>query len=335
MILEMMMNDYIHAVNIGKVRIDNNLVLAPMAGVTNKAYRKICHDMGVGLTVMEMISAKAVTFGNRKTFDMMGIEEDEHPLSLQIFGHEPDIMAEAVKMIDKPYDILDVNMGCPVPKVVNNGEGSALMKDPYLAGKIVEALVAATDKPVTVKIRLGFDDDHRNAPEMAKILEAAGASMIAVHGRTRQQMYYGKADWEGIKSVKESVKIPVFGNGDIRSGEDVKKMYDETGVDGYLIARAARGNPWIFKEILDFFSGKTPEKPSEEEIVDMILYHARRLIQEKGEGAIREMRKHVGWYTAGMRNSSYIRRNMNEVETYEELKNMLFEFLIKNDYAKL
>ena len=322
------MNDYIHAVTIGNVKIDNNLVLAPMAGVTDKAYRKICHDMGAGLTVMEMISAKAVTFRNRKTFDMMGIEDDEHPVSLQIFGHEPDVMAEAVKMIEAPYDILDVNMGCPVPKVVNNGEGSALMKDPLLAGKIVKALVAATDRPVTVKIRLGFDDDHRNASEMAKVLEDAGASMIAVHGRTRQQMYYGKADWEGIRQVKESVKIPVFGNGDIRSGEDVKKMYDETGVDGYLIARAARGNPWIFKEILEFFSGTEVEKPGEKEIVDMILYHARRLVEEKGEGAIREMRKHVGWYTAGIRNSSYIRRSMNEVVTYEELEELLQKCLL-------
>ena len=320
------MSKAIHPIRIGNVELKNNLVLAPMAGVTDLAYRPLCMEMGAGMTVMEMVSAKAILYNNRKTLDMLRVDESEHPVSLQLFGSEPEILAEAAKKIaDWPFDVLDINMGCPVPKVVNNGEGSALMKNPKLVGEIVEALVKATDRPVTVKFRTGFDSEHLNACEIAHVCEESGASAVAVHGRTREQMYMGEADWEMIRKVKESVSIPVFGNGDLRSGRDVERMFEQTGCDGFMVARAARGNPWVFKEILDYCEkGIEDSRPTLEEMRDMILRHATRIIETKDEfSGIREMRKHVAWYTSGLRNSSYIRREVNKVESYDDLVELL------------
>jgi nifR3 family TIM-barrel protein len=319
-------NKIIHEIKIGNVYLNNNLVLAPMAGVTDIAYRPICKEMGAGLVCMEMISAKAIVYNNKKTAEMLETKAEERPVSLQLFGSDPEYMAEAARRIEElPFDILDVNMGCPVPKVVNNGEGSALMKDPVLVGKIVEALVKAIKKPVTVKIRTGFDSEHYNATEVAHVAEESGASAVAVHGRTREEMYSGKADWSKIREVKEKIKIPVFGNGDIESPKDVEKMYEETGCDGYLIARATRGNPWIFRDIIEYFeNGKEPEPKSKEEIRNMIIKHARLEIEAKGEYiAIREMRKHIAWYTQGIPHSSDLRRQTNFIETYEDMLKVL------------
>jgi tRNA-dihydrouridine synthase B len=316
----------IHEINIGNVHLGNNLVLAPMAGVTDIAYRPICKEMGAGLVCMEMVSAKAIVYNNKKTAEMLETRPEERPVSLQLFGSDPKYMAEAARRIeDLPFDILDVNMGCPVPKVVNNGEGSALMKDPVLVGKIVEALVKTVNKPVTVKIRTGFDSQHYNAPEVAYAAQESGAAAVAVHGRTREEMYSGRADWTKIREVKEKIKIPVFGNGDIESPEDVKKMYEETGCDGYLIARATRGNPWIFRDILEYFEkGKKPEPRTINEIRDMIIRHAKLEIEAKGEYiGIREMRKHIAWYTQGIPHSSDLRRQTNFIETYEDMLKVL------------
>lgn len=278
----------------------------------------------------EMVSAKAITYKNKNTFLLMETVPQERPVSLQLFGSDSDIMAEAARMIaDRDFDVLDVNMGCPVPKVVNNGEGSALMKQPELAGRIVRSLVEAIDKPVTVKIRKGFDDDHINAVEMAKIAEANGAAAVAVHGRTREQYYSGKADWEIIRRVKEAVKIPVIGNGDIFTPQDAKRMIEETGCDAIMVARGARGNPWLFRDIIDYLEkGILHEKPSLKEMTDMMLRHAEMHIRYKGEyQGIREMRKHVAWYTAGYHGSARMRQAVNEVESYEALKQLLADWL--------
>jgi len=309
---------------IGNVSLDNNVILAPMAGVTDLPFRLLCKRMGAGLVCMEMVSAKAITYGNKNTESLLEIHPDEGPVSLQIFGREPDTMAEAVQMIqDKyDYDILDVNMGCPVPKIVGNGEGSALMKEPKLAGEIVEALVRVSKRPVTVKIRKGFDDEHVNAVEMARVLEASGASMVAVHGRTREQYYSGKADWDIIRQVKENVSIPVVGNGDVVSGETAAELIEYTGCDGIMIGRGVRGNPWLIEDVISFLStGKHLEKPSNVEIADTILEHGRMLMEYKGEYiGIREMRKHTSWYTAGMPNSARFRGSICNMESYEQLE---------------
>lgn len=308
---------------IGNVTLENNVILAPMAGVTDLPFRLLCKEQGAGLLCMEMVSAKAVHYNNKNTEALMEIHPDEQPVSLQLFGSEPAIMAEtAARIEERPFAILDVNMGCPVPKVVNNHEGSALMKDPRLVGEIVAALVKAVKKPVTVKIRKGFDDEHVNAVEIAKIIEAGGASAIAVHGRTREQYYSGKADWDIIRKVKEAVKIPVIGNGDVTDAVSAKKMMDETGCDGIMIGRASRGNPWIFKEITQYLdTGILPERPSMEEVRNTILRHVALQLEFKGEyTGIREMRKHVAWYTAGYPHSAKLRRMVNEMETFAELE---------------
>lgn len=315
---------------IGNITLDNPLILAPMAGVTDLPFRRICHEMGAGLVCMEMVSAKAICYHNKNTKDLLNIASDEHPVSLQLFGSDPDSMSEATKMIEEvPYDILDINMGCPVPKVFNNGDGSALMKSPSLVGKIVSALVKSTSRPVTVKIRTGVDAEHINAAEIAHIAEESGAAAIAVHGRTRELYYSGEADWDIIRQVKEKVSIPVIGNGDLHNASDIKRMYEVTGCDGFMIGRAARGNPWIFKEILSELETGTPAmKPSAEEVMDMLIKHARMEVDLKGEDrAIREMRKHAGWYTSGMRNGIRFRRIVNEIHTLPEFESVCRRFL--------
>ncbi len=307
---------------IGNVSIDNNLILAPMAGVTDLPFRLLCKEQGAGLLCMEMISAKAIYYNNKNTIELMEIHEEELPVSLQLFGSDPVIISEMAKRIEeRPFSILDINMGCPVPKVVNNGEGSALMKNPRLIGEIVEKTVKAIKKPVTIKIRKGFDEGHVNAVEIARIAEASGAAAIAVHGRTREQYYTGKADWDIIRQVKEAVKIPVIGNGDVVSAETAQKLVDETGCDGIMIGRAAQGNPWIFRQIKVYQDDATVvDKPTISEISEMVMRHARLLVKYKGEyTGMREMRKHAAWYTAGLPGSSKLRQKLNDIETIEEL----------------
>lgn len=311
---------------IGNVTMENNLVLAPMAGVTDLPFRLLCKEQGAGLLCMEMVSAKAIFYKNKNTETLMQIDEQEKPVSLQLFGSDPEIISEMAKRIEeRPFSILDINMGCPVPKVVNNGEGSALMKDPKLVEKIVSMTVKAIQKPVTVKIRKGFNDSSVNAVEIAKIAEASGAAAVAVHGRTREQYYSGHADWVIIRQVKEALTIPVIGNGDVDSPEAARRIQEETGCDGVMIARGARGNPWLFRRILEYFeTGLVPPKPTEDEVRDMILRHAAMAVSLKGEyTAIREMRKHVAWYTTGYPHSAELRRRVNEIETYADLEKLL------------
>lgn len=283
---------------------------------------------------MEMVSAKAILYKNKNTEELLTIDPRENPVSLQLFGSDPDIMSEIARQIEeRPFDILDINMGCPVPKVVNNGDGSALMKNPILAGQIIEKTARAIKKPVTVKIRKGFDDNSINAVEMAHIAQESGASAIAVHGRTREQYYSGKADWDIIRQVKEAVSIPVIGNGDIKTAEDVIAMEQQTGCDGFMIARGAEGNPWIFRQILHYFeTGEKLAKPSFAEVTEMLLRHAKMQLEFKGEyTGIREIRKHAAWYTAGYRNSSKLRGRINEVESFDDLQALFEEVLSYNE----
>lgn len=311
---------------IGNVVLDNPLILAPMAGVTDLAFRQLCKEQGCGLVCTEMVSAKALLYKNKNTRELLEVTPKERPVSLQLFGSDPDILSSMAKKLEEgPYDIFDVNMGCPVPKVVNNGEGSALMKNPKQVEAILSAMVKALDKPVTVKFRRGFDETHVNAVEIARIAESCGVAAVAVHGRTREQYYSGHADWDIIRQVKEAVKIPVIGNGDIFTPEDGARMLDETGCDGLMIARGAKGNPWIFKRILHYLeTGEHMERPSQEEVKRMMLRHARMQVEIKGEIAgIREMRKHVAWYTAGVPHSSALRDAVNHVETLDELEKMI------------
>lgn len=318
----------IRTLQIGNVTLENNLILAPMAGVSDLPFRLLCREQGAGLVCMEMVSAKAILYKNRNTEELLTIDPKEHPVSLQLFGSDPDIISEIAKQIEeRPFDILDLNMGCPVPKVVNNGDGSALMKNPRLAGEIIEKTARAIKKPLTVKIRKGFDDAHVNAVELAHIAQESGAAAVAVHGRTREQYYAGHADWDIIRQVKEAVSIPVIGNGDICTPEDVAAMAEQTGCDGYMIARGAEGNPWIFRQILHYFeTGEHLSRPDFSEVTEMLLRHAKMQIDCKGDyTGIREIRKHAAWYTAGYRNSSKLRGRINEVENYEQLEALFRE----------
>lgn len=311
---------------IGNVVLENSYVLGPMAGVTDLPFRLLCKEQGAGLICMEMVSAKGILYNNKNTESLLQIHPDETPVSLQLFGSDPKIVSEMAKRIEeRSFTFLDINMGCPVPKVVKNKEGSALMKNPRLVYDLVSAVVKAIEKPVTVKIRKGFDDEHVNAVEIAKIIEEAGASAVAVHGRTREQYYSGKADWEIIRQVKEAVSIPVIGNGDVASGEKAIAMREQTGCDGVMIARGAQGNPWIFSELLEYErTGRLPDRPDVEEIKQTMLRHARLQIEYKGDfTGIREMRKHVAWYTKGLHGAARLRDQINQVESYAELENLL------------
>lgn len=312
--------------NIGNVELKNPYILAPMAGVTDLPFRLLCKEQGAGLLCMEMISAKALQYKNKNTKALLSIHPEEYPVSLQLFGSDSDIVSEQAKAIEElPFQILDINMGCPVPKVVKNGEGCALMKNPGRVYEIVSRTVRALHKPVTVKIRKGFDDTHVNAVEIAKVIEEAGGAAVAVHGRTREQYYSGKADWEIIRQVKEAVSIPVIGNGDVDSGKKALEMMAQTGCDGVMIGRAAQGNPWIFSELVEYEkTGKLPARPDVCEVRDMMLRHARLQLEFKGDYiGIREMRKHVAWYTKGMKGASKLRAEINRIESYEELEELL------------
>ncbi len=311
---------------IGKVKIPNRTILAPMAGVSDLPFRLLCHEHGAGLVCMEMISAKAITYQNKNTRLLLETLPQEHPVSLQLFGHEPEVMARACEMIEgESFDLLDINMGCPMPKIVNNKEGSALMQDPALIEALVKAAVAHTSRPVTVKLRKGFDEQHLNASECAKAAEAGGASAVAIHGRTRPQMYMGKADWNTIKEVVSAVSIPVFGNGDVTDGPSARQMLEETGCQAIMIGRAAQGNPWIFAQVNHYLeTGEELPKPTRQEIIQMVLRHAQLQRQHKGENVgMREMRKHVAWYMAGFPGAAKVRGQVNCVTTFEELEKLL------------
>ncbi|MCD7825988.1 MAG: tRNA dihydrouridine synthase DusB [Clostridiaceae bacterium] len=308
---------------IGNVKINGNLVLAPMAGVTDLPFRILCKEQGADLVYTEMISAKAIHYKNKNTKLLWEISEGERPAALQLFGSEPELMAQIAKQIEgRNFDILDINMGCPVPKVVNNGEGSALMKQPKLAAGIVKAICSAIEKPVTVKFRKGFDQTTVNAVDFAKRMEDAGAAAAAVHGRTREEYYSGKADWEIIARVKEAVSIPVLASGDIFSPEDAVRCERETGCDGLMLGRGARGNPWLFHQIKTYQkTGQIEQKPGLQEVLEMILRHGKLMADYKGEQmGMREMRKHVAWYTAGFPYSAKMRSMVNEIETYSGLE---------------
>lgn len=324
----------IKPLKIGNVSVKAPVALAPMAGVTDLPFRLLCKEQGCGLLYTEMISAKALYYDNKNTKPLMVIDPGEHPISLQMFGSEPQLMGEMAKKIEElPFDILDINMGCPVPKVVNNGEGSALMKDTVLAGQIIEAVANAIKKPVTVKFRKGFDMNSVNAPELARVAQESGAAAVAVHGRTRSQYYSGKADWDIIRQVKEAVKIPVIGNGDIFQPEDAVRMMEETGCDGVMVGRGAQGNPWIFQRILHYINtGEVLPRPEVHEVIQMILRHTKMQMEFKGEyHGIREMRKHIGWYTAGYPDSSRLRQQVNHVETFEQLNQLMSQYLVDRE----
>ncbi len=317
---------------IGNVEIENQLVLAPMAGITNEAFRSICKEMGAGLVVCEMISDKALSFHNAKTIKMTGVSQNEHPLSMQIFGADKETLVYAAKWIyeNTDADIIDINMGCPVNKVAKRaGAGSSLLRDPNKVYEITKAVVEATPLPVTVKIRIGWDENNINAVENAKMIEKAGACAIAVHGRTRAQMYSGHANLDVIKEVVEAVNIPVVGNGDIVDGPSALHMLKYTGCKAIMIGRGALGNPWIFKEINAYFAGEEFKRPSKEEIYNMIVDQYERLLKLKGERlALLEMRSHVGWYLKGMQGSAQIKNKANQALSFEEVKKILKEYLL-------
>lgn len=308
----------------------NKLFLGPMAGVTDLPFRTLCKEQGCDVFYTEMVSAKAIYYKNKNTIPLLTLGENEHPIGVQLFGSEPDIMADmGAQVAEGECDFIDVNLGCPVPKIVNNHEGSYLMTQPKLVEEILTAMRKKIDKPITVKIRKGFNPGDNNAVEIAKIAEGIGIDAIVVHPRTRDQFFSGESDWTVIKEVKDAVSIPVIGNGDIKTPQDAKAMYDETGCDSVMIARAAQGNPWIFREVKHYLEiGELLAKPTREEVRDMIIRHAKMLVEFKGEyTGIREMRKHVSWYTAGIPYSSKIRRRVNSITDLDGLIKLTLECL--------
>jgi tRNA-dihydrouridine synthase B len=311
---------------IGTVETKNRVFAAPMAGVTDKAFRILLHRMGCGLIVTEMASAKALTYSNRETFEILNLEEEKGPIAVQLFGSEPGIMAQGAKIaVGKGAAVVDINMGCPTPKIVKNGEGSALMRDVPLAAEIVKAVVEAVEVPVTVKMRKGWDEDTVNAVELALAVEEAGAAAVAVHGRTRDQFYSGSADWGIIEQVKRAVKVPVVGNGDIRSPEDARRMLDTTGCDAVMIARASMGNPWIFSRTIAYIEeGRIVPDPGWQEKLETAMEHLQLLVRFKGKKrGLLEMRKHLAWYTKGLRGAARLRDRINKIDNLEDLMQLL------------
>ena len=322
---------YLKKLKIGNVELENNLILAPMAGITDLAFRKICKENNCGLVETEMVSAKAIYYNDEKTLKMLNMDGEKRPVSIQIFGNEPEIMAEATKMLKGKSEIIDINMGCPAPKVVKNGDGSKLLLDLELVEKIVKAVVAASNVPVTVKIRKGWDEENIVAVEAAKIIEKSGASAITIHGRTRAEFYSGKADWDIIKQVKEVVSIPVIGNGDVIDGKTAEEMFKQTNVDGIMIGRATLGNPWIFKHIINYLeTGENLPLESNKEKLETIKKHFLLLLEEKGEyTAVREIRKHAAWYVKNMPEASKFKCRVNKNKKSEDFINAVEEFFYK------
>lgn len=315
---------------IGNIVLENPVITAPMAGITDKAFREILKSMGTGMVSTEMVSDKALTYANKNTLELLDIEGEEYPICVQIFGSEPDVMAEAAKIVEnKGAHLIDINMGCPAPKIVRNGEGSALMRNPALAGEIIKEVVKAVKVPVTVKMRKGWDEDLVNAVEMAQIAENMGAAAVTIHGRTRDQFYTGKADWEIIRKVKKAVQIPVIGNGDIWTENDAGLMMERTGCDGVMIARGMLGNPWLIKKSVDLILGKEEVNPPDfKDKILMAIQHLQRMVELKGEfKGVSQMRKHLAWYIKGIRDAAQIRTEINKLTQKEELDRLLISLI--------